>query len=69
MVASIGQEPIAQGIQQGKCPNCKTRIQKQDGEFLFVKNAIIMVNLRTSCSYAKCPRCKIWLGIPLKYAD
>lgn len=50
-----------------KCPQCRAKIQKLDGHNLLVKNAIIKVDLNTRYSYAKCPRCKIWVAVPLRF--
>ncbi len=53
--------------QEAKCPRCRTKIQKLEGDFLFVKNAILRVDLKTSTTSAKCPRCKEWIEVPLRY--
>ncbi len=52
-----------------KCPNCRTKIQKMDGSYLYLRNAIIRIDLKTHCCFAKCPRCKVWIGVPLKYGN
>lgn len=52
-----------------RCPNCRTKIQRQDGDCLYLRNAIIKVDLLTHASYAKCPQCKTWVEIPLRYTD
>jgi hypothetical protein len=44
------------------------KIQQWDGEYLVIRNAILRVDLRTSMSYAKCPRCKTWNQVALHYA-
>ena len=43
-------------LREGRCPHCRTRVEKQEGGFLFVKNAIIKVNLKTRLAAAKCPQ-------------
>jgi hypothetical protein len=43
------------------------KIQQREGDFLVVRNAILRVDLRTAASYAKCPRCKTWNRVPLRY--
>lgn len=48
-----------------RCPQCRTKIQQREGEYLVVRNAILRVDLRTAISYAKCPRCKAWNPVPL----
>lgn len=50
-----------------RCPQCRTKIQEHDGEYLVVRNAILRVDLRTARAYAKCPRCKTWSQVPLQY--
>ena len=52
----------------GRCPHCRTRLEKQEGGFLFVKNAIIKVDLKTRLAEAKCPQCKRWVEVPLQLA-
>lgn len=58
----------AQVPHEEKCPHCREKLQKRDGQYLFLRNAIIKVDLTTAHSYAKCPRCKAWVGVPLRYA-
>jgi uncharacterized C2H2 Zn-finger protein len=50
-----------------KCPTCGETIQKVDGEFLVVRNAILRVDLRHGSATAKCPRCKSWVEVMLRY--
>ena len=50
-----------------RCPQCQMKIQQRDGDYLVVRNAIIRVDLRTTLSYAKCPRCKAWNQVSLRY--
>jgi len=50
-----------------RCPQCRTKIQERDGDYLVVRNAILRVDLRTTLSYAKCPRCKTWNRVSLRY--
>ncbi len=50
-----------------KCPHCQTTIEKRNGDSLFLRNAILRVDLNTQASYAKCPRCKAWVDVPLRY--
>jgi hypothetical protein len=63
-------QPTAQAstLHDGRCPHCRTRLEKQEGGFLFVKNAIIKVDLRTRLAAAKCPQCKRWVEVPLQLA-
>ena len=50
-----------------KCQTCGETIQKMDGDFLVVRNAILRVDLRRRCATAKCPRCKSWVEVMLRY--
>lgn len=50
-----------------KCPTCGVTIQRVDGEFLVVRNAILRVDLRHGGATAKCPRCKSWVEVMLRY--
>ena len=50
-----------------KCPTCGETIQKMDGGFLVVRNAILRVDLSRRCATAKCPRCKSWVEVMLRY--
>ena len=47
---------------------CRTKIVVPDEEGLVVKNAILRVSLQTGHATAKCPRCKAWVEVPLKYS-
>ncbi len=50
-----------------KCQTCGETIQKMDGEFLVVRNAILRVDFRHGGATAKCPRCKSWVVVVLRY--
>ncbi len=50
-----------------RCPVCRTKIIVPDEEGLVVRNAILRVS-RTGHARAKCPRCKAWVEVPLKYS-
>ena len=51
-----------------RCPVCRTKIVIPDAEGFVVKNAILHVCSRTGCARAKCPRCKAWVEVPLRYS-
>jgi uncharacterized protein with PIN domain len=55
-------------LREGRCPHCRTRLEKQEGDFLFLKNAIIKVDFKTRNAAAKCPQCKRWVEVPLQLA-
>lgn len=50
-----------------RCPQCRTKIQHRQGDYVVVRNAILRVDLRTALSYAKCPRCKTWNQVSLRF--
>ncbi len=50
-----------------RCPVCRTKIVVPDAEGLVVRNAILRVSGRTGSASAKCPRCKGWVEVPLRY--
>jgi len=52
-----------------RCPMCRTKIVIPEGEGFVVKNAILRVTVRTDYARAKCPRCKAWVEVPLKYSE
>jgi len=52
-----------------RCPVCGTKILIPDAEGFVVKNAILRVSVPTGHARAKCPRCKAWVEVPLKYSE
>ena len=50
-----------------RCPACRTKIVVPDGGGVVVKNAILRVS-ETGTTSAKCPRCKAWVEVPLRYS-
>jgi len=54
-------------VEAQRCPTCRTKIVVPDDEGLVVKNAILRVSAATGQASAKCPRCKSWVDVPLRY--
>lgn len=54
-------------VEVQRCPGCRTKILIREREVVVVKNAILRVSLRTGDATAKCPRCKVWVEVPLRY--
>ena len=54
-------------IEVRRCPGCRTKILIREADTIVVKNAILRVTLRTGDASAKCPRCKGWVEVPLRY--
>lgn len=53
---------------QGRCPSCHYQIHVLEGHaFAVIKAAIIKTDLKDRLAYAKCPKCKTWLIVPLRY--
>ncbi len=63
----MGRAMVEPGALDIRCSQCRTKIQQWDGDYLVVRNAILRVDLRTTLSYAKCPRCKTWNQVSLRY--
>ena len=54
---------------QGRCPSCHYQIHVLEGNaFAVIKAAVIKTSLEDLAAYAKCPKCKGWLIVPLLYA-
>lgn len=54
---------------QGRCPSCHYQIHVLEGNaFAVIKAAVIKTDLKDRVAYAKCPKCKAWLIVPLCYA-
>jgi phage FluMu protein Com len=60
--------PAASGLAVAlrRCPACRTKIVVADQTGVVVRNAILRVS-RTGHATAKCPRCKAWVEVPLRY--
>jgi transcription elongation factor Elf1 len=49
------------------CPVCRARVVVSGAEEVVIHNAIIKVDTPTGRVTAKCPRCKSWMEVPLRY--
>ena len=52
---------------RGRCPICRVTILVRSAEEVVIRNAIVRVDAPTGRVSAKCPRCKGWVEVPLKY--
>lgn len=53
---------------QGRCPFCRYQIHiLEDGTSAVIKAAVIKTDLQLEKTFAKCPKCKQWLIVPLQY--
>jgi phage FluMu protein Com len=50
-----------------RCQVCATKIVVPGVEDVVVKNAILRVDRASGHVAAKCPRCKTWVDVPLRY--
>jgi hypothetical protein len=62
-------QPSAIQITQdrGRCPICRVTILVRSAEEVVIRNAIVRVDAPTGRVTAKCPRCKGWVEVPLRY--
>ena len=51
----------------GRCPVCRWKVVVVEGAQVLVRNAIVRADGVTGDVTAKCPRCKSWLAVPLRY--
>jgi len=53
---------------QGRCPFCRYQIHiLEEGTAAVIKAAVIKTDLQSKKTFAKCPKCKHWLIVPLQY--
>jgi hypothetical protein len=52
---------------RGRCPICRVTMLVRSAEEVVIRNAIVRVDAPTGRVSAKCPRCKGWVEVPLKY--
>jgi len=50
-----------------RCDVCASKIVVVDETDVVIKNAILKVDRASGRVTAKCPRCKAWVGVPLRY--
>jgi len=63
-----GYFPIVEISQdRGRCPTCRATLLVRSPEEVVIRNAILKVDGPTGRVTAKCPRCKAWVEVPLKY--
>jgi len=52
---------------RGRCPTCRATLLVRSPEEVVIRNAILKVDGPSGRVTAKCPRCKAWVEVPLKY--
>ncbi len=50
-----------------RCPSCRAKLLEDLPGEVVIRNAILRVDSRTGSVKAKCPRCKTWVEVPLRY--
>ncbi len=50
-----------------RCPVCKAQVVVKPQNEVVIHNAILKVDPPTGLVTAKCPRCKAWVRVPLRY--
>jgi uncharacterized protein with PIN domain len=53
--------------ERGRCPICRVPLVLRTAEEVIIRNAIVRVDAPTGRVTAKCPRCKGWVEVPLRY--
>jgi hypothetical protein len=52
---------------RGRCPVCRAVLLVRSPEEVVIRNAILKVEAPSGRVTAKCPRCKSWVEVPLRY--
>ncbi len=52
---------------RGRCPVCRATLLLRTPEEIVIRNAILRVDGPTGRVTAKCPGCKSWVEVPLRY--
>jgi hypothetical protein len=56
-------------LSDGRCAQCLAPIIVTDeSQVVLIKAAVLKADLQKRITYAKCPRCKSWVEVPLRYA-
>ena len=50
-----------------RCPVCRAKVVVELPGEVVIHNAILKVDSPTGRVTAKCPRCKAWMEVPLRY--
>jgi uncharacterized protein with PIN domain len=60
-------EAAQPGPSPGRCPVCSSKLVIHRETEVLIKNAILRVDSASGRVTAKCPRCKAWVEVPLRY--
>jgi phage FluMu protein Com len=52
---------------RGRCPVCRAVLLVRGPEEVVIRNAILKIEAPSGRVTAKCPRCKSWVEVPLRY--
>lgn len=50
-----------------RCPSCRSKVVTRLPGEVVIRNAILKVDASTDRVTAKCPRCKAWVDVPLRF--
>ena len=50
-----------------RCPTCRSKVVVEHGGEVVIHNAILRVDAQSDRVTAKCPRCKAWVDVPLRF--
>ena len=65
--AAVQSNAVQISQDRGRCPTCRATLVVRTPEEVVIRNAIIKVDGASGRVTAKCPRCKAWMEVPLKY--
>jgi len=54
-------------VERDRCPICGVTLVLRTAEEVIIRNAIVRADAPTGRVTAKCPRCKGWVDVPLRY--
>ena len=59
--------PVQISQDRGRCQVCRAVLLVRSPEEVVIRNAILKVEAPSGRVTAKCPRCKSWVEVPLRY--
>lgn len=60
-------EALQTGQDRARCPVCRETLLVRSPAEVMIRNAILRVDGPSGLVTAKCPRCKAWVEVPLRY--
>ena len=62
-----GRQTLQISQDRARCPVCRETLLVRGPEEVMIRNAILRVDAPSGRVTAKCPRCKAWVEVPLRY--